>query len=90
MNKPSSIKTTVTAELDAETAAEVVRIVRARGGTVADFTAEAITRAVAVEADFMAFVQEGIDAADRGDLIPQEDMEAWFEQRVQSYRSRLG
>ncbi|MGK6354385.1 CopG family ribbon-helix-helix protein [Sphingomonas sp. DT-207] len=41
----------------------------------------AIERYVEEETAFWAFVQEGIDAADRGELISQEEMEAWFEGR---------
>ena len=31
---------------------------------------------------FDAFVQEGLDAADSGDVISQSEMEAWFEKRI--------
>ena len=38
-------------------------------------------RYVEEELTFLAFVQEGIDSADRGELIGQEEMEAWVEAR---------
>jgi predicted transcriptional regulator len=44
---------------------------------------QAIARYVAQESAFLDFVQEGIDAADRGDVISQEEMEAWFAARGQ-------
>ena len=31
---------------------------------------------------FDAFLQDGIDGADRGDVISQAAMEAWFEKRI--------
>jgi predicted transcriptional regulator len=42
---------------------------------------QAIARYVEEETAFWAFVQVGIDAADRGELISQEEMESWFESR---------
>ena len=38
--------------------------------------------AVSRQIEFDDFVKAGIDSADRGDLISQEEMENWFEQRV--------
>ena len=38
--------------------------------------------AVSRQIEFDDFIQAGIDSADRGDLISQEEMENWFEQRV--------
>jgi len=35
------------------------------------------------EAEFDAFVQNGLDAANRGDVVSQDEMERWFEQRAQ-------
>ena len=71
----------ITARLDAETLALVDRIAQAQGRSRSWFAARAIRRAAEKEADFLAFVQEGIDAADRGELISQEEMEAWFDER---------
>jgi predicted transcriptional regulator len=42
---------------------------------------QAIRRYVDAELDLLDFIQVGIDAADRGDLVSQEDMEAWFASR---------
>jgi len=44
---------------------------------------QAIAHFVEKELAFLAFLQEGIDSADRGELISQEEMEAWFEARTQ-------
>ena len=62
----------ITARLDAETLALVDRIASAQGRSRSWFAAEAIRRVAESEADFMAFVQAGIDSADRGELTPQD------------------
>lgn len=77
MNKPAAI----TAYVDAETLATVEQLAAAQGRSVAEFAADAIERLAESEAEYRAFVQVGIDAADRGEVIGQEDMEAWFEAR---------
>jgi len=77
MNKPAAI----TAHVDAETLARVEQLAAAQGQTPEQFAAEAIERVAESEAEYRAFVQVGIDAADRGEVISQEAMEAWFEAR---------
>lgn len=77
MNKPAAI----TAYVDADTLATVEQLAAAQGRTAAEFAAEAIQRVAEGEAEYRAFVQVGIDAADRGELIDQDEMEAWFEER---------
>lgn len=64
----------ITARLDAETLALVDKVAKAQGRSRAWFAAQAIQRVAEREADFLAFVQEGIDAADRGELIPHEEL----------------
>ena len=78
--------TPITAELDAGTMKLVEELARARGITGAAFAAEAIRRVAEYQADERAFIQVGIDAADRGELISQEAMEAWFEERIAAHR----
>ena len=72
----------ITASLDPALRAGLDVIAAERGLTSADYAAEAIRRAVQRDLDDRAFVQEGIDAADRGELIPQAEMERWFEARI--------
>ena len=74
--------TRITAEVPAETASLVEELARSRGITCAEFVAEAVRRVAEHEAEFRAFVQEGVDAADRGESYTQAEMEHWFEQRV--------
>lgn len=50
---------------------------------------KAIERYVAEEAEFLRFVQVGVDSADRGDLVSQEEMEHWFEARKASRALRI-
>ena len=79
--------TPVTAQLDERTLATVSDLARWRGITDAEYIAEAVRRVAESEADYRAFIQEGIDAADRGELIPQAEMERWFEERVAGRRA---
>lgn len=64
----------ITTRLDAETLASVDRIAAAQGRSRAWFAAEAIRRTVEAEAEFEAFVQAGIDSADRGELMGQDQV----------------
>ncbi|KRC80922.1 CopG family ribbon-helix-helix protein [Sphingomonas sp. Root241] len=84
MNKPTSITT----QIDAETLALVEQLAEARGRSIEDFAAEAIQRVAESEADFRAFVQVGIDAADRGELVPHEQVMAELEARMEKHRDR--
>ena len=74
----------IAARVDEETLALVDRVSRAHNRSRAWFAARAISEAAHREAEYLAFVQEGIDAADRGDLIPHEEI---FD-RVRAQRSR--
>ncbi|WP_010215169.1 CopG family ribbon-helix-helix protein [Sphingomonas sp. PAMC 26621] len=73
----------ITTRLNAETVAEVDRIAAAQGRSRAGFAAEAIQRTVEAEAEFMVFVQEGIDSADRGELTGQYQVFANLKERRQ-------
>jgi predicted transcriptional regulator len=84
MNKPVFIM----APIDAETLALVEQLAEARGRSVEDYVAEAVRRVAESEADFRAFVQVGIDQADRGELIPHEEVMAELEARMEKHRDR--
>lgn len=64
----------ITTRVDDETLALVDRISKAHNRSRAWFVARAVEEAARREAQFLAFVQEGIDAADRGELIPHEEV----------------
>ena len=78
----------ITASVDEATLALVDKVANAQGRSRADFAAEAIRRVAESEADFLAFVQVGIDAADRGDLIPHEEVMAELDAMIARHRER--
>ncbi|MEN2710862.1 CopG family ribbon-helix-helix protein [Sphingomonas sp. NPDC092331] len=78
----------VTARLDHETLDLVDKVAAAQGRTRADFAAEAIRRVAESEADFMAFVQVGIDAAERDEVVPHAEVMAELEQMIEKHRAR--
>lgn len=71
----------ITARVPTEVAESIDRLAQRLGRSRAWVVQQAILRYAEEEVDFLAFVQEGIDSADRGELISQEDMEAWFASR---------
>ena len=78
----------ITARVDPKTLAMVDAVAKAQGRSRAWFAAEAIRRVAESEADFLAFVQVGIDAADRGELIPHEDVMDEIQARMAGHRAR--
>ncbi|RYY24476.1 MAG: ribbon-helix-helix protein, CopG family [Sphingomonadales bacterium] len=84
MNKPAAI----TAHIDADTLAIVEQLAAAQGRSVSDFAAEAIQRVAESEADYRAFVQAGIDAADRGEVVPHADVMAELDAMIEHHRAR--
>jgi len=71
----------ITARLDNDALAKLDQLSTMLDRSRAWIVAKAVQRYVDEEMKFRAFVQQGIDEADRGELISQEDMEAWFEAR---------
>jgi predicted transcriptional regulator len=71
----------ITARLDHDSLAKLDQLSTMLDRSRAWIVAKAVQRYVDEELAFRAFVQQGVDAADRGELISQEDMEAWFEAR---------
>lgn len=84
MNKPARI----TAELSAETLAMVEELAAWQGRSAAEFAAEAIQRVAEAEADYRAFIQEGIDAADRGDVVPHAQVMVELDAMIERHRQR--
>lgn len=64
----------LTTRIDEETLALVDKVAQATGRSRAWIAAQAIREVAEREAKFLAFVQEGIDAADRGELIPHDEV----------------
>jgi predicted transcriptional regulator len=71
----------ITARLDNDALARLDQLSTMLDRSRAWIVAKAVQRYVDEELEFRAFIQQGIDEADRGELISQEDMEAWFEAR---------
>ena len=78
----------ITTRLDTETLALVDRVAKAQGRSRSWFAAQAIKRAAEEEAEYLAFVQIGIDSADRGELIPHEAVMAELDQMIARHRVR--
>lgn len=77
MSKTTVITTRLDPELLDKLDALAARMDRSRAWVAA----KAVERYVQEELEYRDFIQAGIDAADRGDLVSQEEMEAWFEAR---------
>jgi len=71
----------VTTRLDADLSDRLDTLAAALERSRAWIVSKAVERYVEEELAFRAFIQEGVDAADRGELISQEEMEAWVEAR---------
>ena len=67
-------QTVISARVDEETVALVDEIVAAQGRSRSWFVSQAVREHARREAEFLAFVQEGLDAAGAGDWISHEDM----------------
>jgi len=68
----------MTFDLDDASASTVTAAADWRGMTVSEYLYEVASTDAKMDADMEAFVQEGIDSADRGELIDRAE-EAWFE-----------
>ena len=78
----------ITTRLDQQTLDLVDKVAGAQGRSRSWFAARAIREAAEREAEFMAFVQVGVDAADRGDLIPHDEVMAEMRQMIARHRAR--
>ena len=78
----------ITAAVDADTLALVDRLASAKGISGAEYAAEAIRRVAESDDDFSAFIQVGIDAADRGELIPHDEVMAELDAMIAKHQAR--
>ena len=79
---------TIAAQIDPETRKMLDRIAAERGMSDAEYAAEAIRRVVESDDDFRAFLQAGIDAVDRGDVIPHDQVIAELDAMIGKHRAR--
>ena len=66
----------------------VDRLAERRGVTAEVFAAEAIRRVAESDTDFWKFVQEGIDAADRGEFVSHEQVLTELDEMIEKHRNR--
>lgn len=78
----------ITARIDEETMALVDRVSRAHGRSRAWFAAQAIRKAAEQEAEFLAFVQEGIDDIAAGRFVEHEAAMAELDGMIAKHEAR--
>ena len=66
----------------------VDKVAKASGRSRAWFAARAIKQAAEAEAELQAFVQIGIDAVERGDVVPHEKVELIFDEMIARHHAR--
>lgn len=71
-------------QLTAEQEARLSEIATQAGRAVEDVAREAVDRYLADDAHFRAAVQEGIDAAARGEFVPSSEVWERVERELQS------
>jgi predicted transcriptional regulator len=76
------------AHIDADTLALVSQAADGRGISDAEYVAEAVRRLAESDADMRAFLQAGIDAADRGDVVPHDEVMTELEGMIAQHRGR--
>lgn len=78
----------VTTRLDEATIEMIDRVASARGQSRARFLSRVVTEAARREAEFLAFVQEGIDELDRGEGIPHDVVMAELDEMIARHEAR--
>ena len=78
----------VTARIPEDTLALIDQAVRQRGRSRCWFVAEAVKRAAHAQAEFDAFVQEGVDAIDCGDTVPHVEVMAKLGAMIAKYEKQ--
>ncbi len=79
----------ISTAIDAATDDAITRFAAERGITRDQFAADALRRAVRADEELAAFVQVGIDAADRGELIPHDVVFAELDAMIERQRRRI-
>ncbi len=79
----------ISTAIDAATDDAITRFAAERGIPRDQFAADALRRAVRADEELAAFVQVGIDAADRGDVVPHETVIAELDAMIERHRGRV-
>jgi len=66
----------------------VDKLAAARGRSRAWFAAEAIRKVASEEAEFQAFVQQGLDSAERGDLVDGDEVLAKLDGWIADFEAK--
>ena len=77
----------ITARVSDEVLAMIDRIATSKDRSRAWIVATLVESAARSQTEFDAFIQEGIDAIERGDTLTQDEMEQWLEEKI-ARRSR--
>ena len=77
----------ITARLDASTVEGLDKLSQYHERSRSWLIAKAVAKYVKEETAFFEFLQEGDDAIDRGEYLTQEEMEAWFENRIRQRKA---
>ena len=80
----------ITVPFDEVTLRLVGELAAAQGMSPESFVAQAARRVAESEADFRSFIQQGIDEADRGDLVPHDEVMAELDGMIAKHRARCG
>ncbi len=78
----------ITARVDEATLELVDRVAKAKGRSRAWFVANAVQRFAESEAEYLAFVQEGRDAIERGEFVTHEEVMAELDEMILRQRMR--
>ena len=78
----------ISARIDADTAALLDKVAASRRRSRAWLVADAVKRMAEEEAEYLAFVQVGLDDIAAGRTISSEDMLAWIDQKRAELRER--
>ena len=78
----------ITARLDDATIELVAELAASLGVSQEAFIAQAVRRVVESEADFRAFIQQGVDEADRGEVVAHEIVMAELDTMIAKHRAR--
>jgi predicted transcriptional regulator len=78
----------ITTRVSDDTLALVDRVAKAQGRSRAWFVSQAVQRAAESEADFMAFVQVGLDDLDAGRTVPHEEIVSMLDGMIEEHRAR--
>jgi len=78
----------VTTRMDEATIDLVDRVAAARGHSRSWFVSRVVAEAARREAEFLAFIQEGIDELERGEGIAHETVTAELEAMIAKHEAR--